>query len=82
MNFERFELYMLNGLEWQQIAAMPTPNGAYRVEITWALDHYRITVIETKREVVVRRVKAFYAHTAIERANKFLRQFKSRGESQ
>ena len=68
-----FNSEMLDGLEWQQVVSQGTPAGTYRVEITWALDHYRITVVREDR--VVRRVKAWYVRTAVAKANRWLKKY-------
>jgi hypothetical protein len=70
-----FTVEMLAGLEWQQVVPMQTPQHLYRVEITWALDRYRITVIDLASGHTKRRVSSWYARTAVARANKFLRHF-------
>jgi hypothetical protein len=73
----RFELFELNGLEWQQVVAEITDSGRYRVEITWALDRYRVSVYrrvqEPEKLMEVR--QPLYARTAISTANKLLRQY-------
>jgi hypothetical protein len=79
--FVRFEQHMLNGLEWQQVAAIKTPSGKYRVEITWALDRYRVSVIRRVQEPekLVRVHHPLYARTAVETANKLLRYYEQNG---
>ncbi len=76
----RFELFMLDGLEWQQTVAVRTDSGKYRVEITWALDRYRVSVYrrvqEPEKLVEVRH--PLYARTAIETANKLVREYNRR----
>jgi hypothetical protein len=71
----RFTVEHISGLEWQQVVPMQTPQHLYRVEITWALDRYRITVIDLASCHVLRCVTAWYARTAVDRANKYLRHF-------
>ena len=77
---KRFELYLLDGLEWQQTVAVRTDSGKYRVEITWALDRYRVSVYrrvqEPEKLVEVRH--PLYARTAIETANKLVREYNRR----
>ena len=68
-----FKPEMLDGMEWQQVVSQSTPAGTYRVEVTWALDHYRITVIRDER--VIKRVKAWYIRTAVSKANRLLKQY-------
>ena len=71
----QFTVEQIAGLEWQQVVPMQTPQHLYRVEITWALDRYRITVIDLASCHVLRCVTAWYARTAVDRANKYLRHF-------
>ena len=77
----KFETYMLDGLEWQQTAAIKTSNGKYRVEITWALDRYRVRVYrrvqEPEKLVEVR--QPLYARTAVATANRMLRNYERNG---
>lgn len=77
----RFEAFMLDGLEWQQTVGIRTDSGKYRVEITWALDRYRVSVYrrvqEPEKLVEVRH--PLYARTAIETANKLVREYNRRG---
>lgn len=72
-----FELFELNGLEWQQVVAEITDSGEYRVEITWALDRYRVSVYrrvqEPEKLIEVRHPK--FAHTTISTANMLLRRY-------
>jgi hypothetical protein len=72
-----FQEYMLIGLEWQQRVPIQTSNGHYRVEITWALDRYRVTVWrrvqEPEKLIEVRH--PLYARTALITANSLLRRY-------
>ena len=81
MSYTRFEEFMLNGLEWQQKAAIITATGKYRVEITWALDRYRVSVYrrvqEPEKLVEVRH--PLYARTALATANRMLRYYEKNG---
>jgi hypothetical protein len=65
----------INGLEWQQIVPQQTKDNKYRVEITWALDRYRVSVRRIAGDVLIRSKAAFYRRTAVATANKFLHQF-------
>jgi hypothetical protein len=73
----RFETFMLQGIEWQQKVAIKTESGKYRVEITWALDRYRVSVWrrvqEPEKLVEVRH--PLFARTAVETANRLLRRY-------
>ena len=71
---------MLQGLEWQQIAALTTPSGKYRVEVTWALDRYRVSVWRRVQEPekFVEVHHPIFGRTAVETANKMLRKYRSR----
>ena len=77
----RFETFMLDGLEWQQKAAIKTANGKYRVEITWALDRYRVSVVRRVQEPekLVRVHHPLYARTAVATANKLLKYYEQNG---
>ena len=81
MSYTRFEEFMLNGLEWQQKVAIITATGKYRVEITWALDRYRVSVYrrvqEPEKLVEVRH--PLYARTALVTANRMLRYYEKNG---
>ena len=76
----RFQEFMLNGLEWQQKVAIITATGKYRVEITWALDRYRVSVYrrvqEPEKLVEVR--QPLYARTALATANRMLRHYEKK----
>ncbi len=71
---------MITELEWQQIVPMQTPKGHYRVEITWALDRYRVSVWRRVQEP--EKFTEFhhpkFARTAIETANRMLRKYARR----
>ena len=73
----RFEVWMLSGIEWQQRIPIQTDNGKYRVEITWALDRYRVSVWRRAQEpeklIEVRH--PLFARTAVETANMLLRKY-------
>jgi hypothetical protein len=75
-----FEAWQLNGLEWQQVVSRTTDNGHYRVEITWALDRYRVTVWRRVQEPEkpVERRHPHYAHTTIKWANALYRKYNRR----
>jgi hypothetical protein len=76
----KFDTWMLDGIEWQQVVALRTDSGKYRVEITWALDRYRVSVWrrvqEPERLTEVRH--PLYARTAVETANRLLRKYNRR----
>ncbi len=71
----QFTEAMITGLEWQQVVPLQTRNNHYRIEITWALDRYRISVRNLLTGVLVHRKAAFYRHTAVATANKFIQQY-------
>jgi hypothetical protein len=79
----QFETHMLSGLEWQQVAAVQTATGKYRVEITWALDRYRVSVYRraslNEPERLAARRHPLYARTAVATANKLLRHYERNG---
>jgi hypothetical protein len=64
-------------LSWQDVSAVKTDNGKYRVEITWALDRYRISVWRRVQEPekLVRVHYAWYTRTAVRTANRLLRKY-------
>ena|ERR1017187_8358642 len=72
---------MLNGMEWQQKVSINTATGKYRVEITWALDCYRVSVYrrvqEPEKLFTVRH--PWYARTAVKTANALLRYYDQNG---
>jgi len=72
-----FVEYMLASLEWQQIVPMQTASGKYRIEITWALDRYRVSVWrriqEPEKLIEVRH--PLYARTAVKTANQLIRRY-------
>lgn len=68
----------LVGLEWQQIVRRETPRNLYRVEVTWALDKYRVTVFLIKFDCRMQVKHARFARTAVTTANKFLRAYSKR----
>ena len=76
----KFDTWMLDGIEWQQVVALRTDSGKYRVEITWALDRYRVSVWRRVQEpehlTEVRH--PMYARTAVETANRLLRKYNRR----
>ena len=76
-----FEVYMLDGLEWQQNVAFKTACGKYRVEITWALDRYKVSVWRRVQEPekLVRVHHPRYAGTAVAKANELLRWYERNG---
>lgn len=73
----RFKTWMLDGIEWQQKVAINTATGRFRVEITWALDRYRVTLwrrtIEPEKIAEVRH--PLFARTAVATANKMLKYY-------
>ena len=73
----QFEAYMLNGLEWQQKVSINTASGKYRVEITWALDRYRVNVWRRvqERPKLIEVRHPLYARTALTTANSLLRRY-------
>jgi hypothetical protein len=75
--FLSFWEWMLIGLEWQQEAAIKTDSGKYRVEITWVLDRYCVSVYRRVQEPekLVRVHHPRFAHTAVATANKMLRYY-------
>jgi hypothetical protein len=77
----QFETYMLDGLEWQQVVAVQTATGKYRIEITWALDRYRVSVYRRVQEPekLVRVHHPLYARTAVATANSLLRYYEQNG---
>ena len=80
MSYTRFEEFMLNGLEWQQKVAIITATGKYRVEITWALDRYRVSVYRRVQEPekLVRVHHPLYARTVLATANRMLRHYEKK----
>lgn len=81
-----FTVDMLDGLEWQEKRSLRTASGKYHVEITWALDRYRVSVWrrvqEPKRLTVWKLVRVhhpLYAGTAVKTANKLLRWYERNG---
>ena len=64
-------------LSWQDITAVNSTAGHYRVEVTWALDHYRVRVWRRiqEPEKLVRVHSAFFARTAVKTANRMLRHY-------
>lgn len=73
-----FTVEQIAGLEWQQIVPQQTPKNEYRVEITWALDKYRITVIKISLDCRMQVKHARHARTAVATANRFLRAYAKR----
>jgi len=71
---------MVYTLSWQEVKQVTTESGQYRVEITWSLDRYRISVWrrvqEPERLIEVRH--AWYARTAVKTANRLLRKYTER----
>lgn len=76
-----FTVDMLNGMEWQQTVSINTASGKYRVEITWALDRYRIKVWRRVQEPEKLWAVGhpWYARTAVETANQLLRYYEQNG---
>ena len=64
----------LDGIKWQQIVAHMTPRKQYTVEVTWALDHYRVTLKSNLVNRDIKRYKARFLRTAVSTANRLLRQ--------
>jgi hypothetical protein len=81
VSLAKFETFMLDGLEWQQRVGIRTASGWYRVEITWALDRYRVSVYRRVQEPekLVRVHHPLYARTAVATANKLLRHYERFG---
>ena len=76
----KFDANMLEGLEWQQTVAIITASGKYRVEITWALDRYRVSAffrpeLPSEPEKLVENRFPLYARTAVATANRMLRNY-------
>lgn len=67
----------LSGMEWQQTISHNTSKGEYRVEVSWALDRYRVKVFRRVQEPEkLRAVRvAFYLRTATKTANRLLRAY-------
>jgi hypothetical protein len=78
-----FETYMLDGLEWQQKIAANTDCGTYRVEVTWALYRWRVSVYRRVQEPekLIRVHHPHFGRTAVALANKLLRVYNRRAES-
>jgi len=76
----KFDEAMVYKMSWQEVKAIQTVNGHYRVEITWALDRYRISAYRRVQEPekLIRVRHAWYARTAAKTANKMLRQLEGR----
>jgi hypothetical protein len=72
----KFKPADIEGLEWGTIVDRSTPALMYRVEITWALDRYRIEVY--RLDCRMQSTTAWYIRTAIKSANKFLNQYTRR----
>lgn len=73
-----FTTEQIAGLEWQQIVPQQTRGNKYRIEITWALDRFRVSVRRIADNLLIRRKAAFYQRTAVATANRFLREFERR----
>jgi len=70
--------------EWQRVTGRTTPHGRYRVEITWALDHYRVSAFSVwggVPDVCIRRGRATTKVTAARRGNMMLRNLGKRENS-
>lgn len=76
---QEFKPADLVGLEWQKIIARTTSSGCWKVTVTWALDKFRIEVIALHSAFgegrVIKRVHAWYARTAAQRANRLFRAY-------
>lgn len=74
---DKFTADMVYTLSWQDVARIHCASGHYRVEITWALDRYRVSVYRRiqEPEKLVRRHDAWYARTAVSTANRMLREY-------
>jgi hypothetical protein len=72
---------MLDGMHWQQQVSINTATGKYRVEITWALDCYRVSVIRRVQEPEkLREVRhPHFARTAVKTANALLKHYEQNG---
>jgi len=77
----KFETWMLDGVEWQQKVPIQTASGKYRVEITWALDRYRVSVYRRVQEPerLVRVHHPLFARTAVSTANQLLKYYEQNG---
>jgi hypothetical protein len=72
-----FNEQMIAGFEWRQIVPIQTKDGHFRVEITWALDRFRISVWrrvqEPEKFVAVHH--SFSTRNAVKTANKLIRYY-------
>ena len=79
--FGKFNPQMIADLEWQKKVSVNTASGKYRVEITWALDRYRVSVYrrvqEPEKLYAVRR--PLYIRTTVKTANALLRHYEQHG---
>ena len=76
-----FTADMLDGLEWQEKRSLRTARGKYRVEITWALDRYCVSVYRRVQEPekLVRVHHPLFARTAVKTANSLLKYYEQNG---
>lgn len=76
-----FTVEILDGMEWQEKRSLRTACGKYRVEITWALDRYKVSVYRRVQEPekLMRVHRPLYARTAVKTANELLRYFERNG---
>ena len=74
---DKFTADMVYTLSWQDVARIHCASGHYRVEITWALDRYRVSVYRRiqEPEKLVRVHYAWHARTAVSTANRMLREY-------
>lgn len=75
-----FSLDTLN-TEWTVINAVTTPEGTFRIELTWELDRYRLEVKRVGREWPYRRVHAMTAERAVIVGNLLVREFAKREQA-
>lgn len=65
----------IEGLEWTKHVTRYSKTKAFAVDITWALDHYRISLIAWQGDVIVRRFKANYVRSALSRAKQLINKY-------
>ena len=77
MKDKQFTADMVYTLSWRDVKSVQSASGHYRVEITWALDRYRVSVYRRVQEPekLVRVHHAWHARTAVSTANRMLRLY-------
>ena len=77
MKDKQFTADMVYTLSWRDVKSVQSASGNYRVEITWALDRYRISAYRRVQEPekLVRVHHAWHARTAVSTANRMLRHY-------